>query len=82
MYPFRKELVGKRFLCVREKSTNNRPNSRSSRLSNPLEYQWKCGIIRACTEEDSNDPEQKVGSIRIAILSSVFRGVFDMKGTT
>ena len=53
------ELVGKRFLCVREKNSL-RPNSRSSRVSNPLDYQWKVGVIRTCTDKDINHPELKV----------------------
>lgn len=53
------ELVGKRFLCVREKNSL-RPNSRSSRVSNPLDYQWKVGVIRACSEKDIHHPELKV----------------------
>lgn len=61
MYPIRKDLVGKRFMCVPDKTTQNgRPNSRSNRSTNPLDYTWKCGIIRACTEEDSNNIDQKV----------------------
>ena len=61
MYAFRQaELVGKRFLCVRVKNAL-RPNSRSSRVSNPLDYQWKVGVIRACSEKDFHHPELKVG---------------------
>lgn len=60
MYPIRKELVGKRFMCVADKTQNGRPNSRSNRASNPLDYAWRCGIIRACTEEDSDNIDQKV----------------------
>ena len=60
MYAFRQaELVGKRFLCVREKNSL-RPNSRSSRVSNPLGYQWKVGVIRACSEKDFHHRELKV----------------------
>ncbi|XP_078359061.1 uncharacterized protein LOC144643626 isoform X2 [Oculina patagonica] len=60
MYAFRQaELVGKRFLCVRVKNAH-RPNSRSSRVSNPLDYQWKVGVIRACNETDFHHPELKV----------------------
>lgn len=60
MYAFRQaELVGKRFLCVREKNTL-RPNSRSRRVANPLDYQWKVGVIRVCSEKDFNHPELKV----------------------
>lgn len=60
MYAFRQaELVGKRFLCVRAKNCL-RPNSRSSRVSNPLDYQWKVGVIRTCNEQDVQHPELKV----------------------
>ncbi|XP_032237304.2 uncharacterized protein LOC5512047 isoform X2 [Nematostella vectensis] len=59
MYPCRKELVGKRFLCVEEKNSQ-RSKSRSSKPSNPLDYPWKSGIIRACTEKESDHPELKV----------------------
>lgn len=60
MYSFRQaELVGKRFLCVRQKNSL-RPNSRSSRVSNPLDYQWKVGVIRSCSEKDPHHPELKV----------------------
>lgn len=56
------ELVGKRFLCVREKNSL-RPNSRSSRVSNPLDYQWKVGVIRACSDKDVHHLELKVSEV-------------------
>ena len=60
MYAFRQaELVGKRFLCVREKNYL-RSNSRSRRVSSPLDYQWKVGVIRACSEKDFHHSELKV----------------------
>ena len=70
MYAFRQALVGKRFLCVREKNSL-RPNSRSSRVSNPLDYQWKAGVIRACSDKDFHHPELKVGVIDVAFLSAL-----------
>lgn len=71
-YPIRKELVGKRFMCVRDRTTqNSRQNSRSNRFSNPLDYTWKCGIIRACTEQDSNDIEQKVMNYGVIIIEMI-----------
>lgn len=70
MYAFRQaELVGKRFLCVREKNSL-RPNSRSSRVSNPLGYQWKVGVIRACSEKDFHHPELKVRVIVSALSAA------------
>ena len=60
MYPFRKELVGKRFLFVRSSEKGSRPSSRSTRASNPIDYQWKSGVIRACNEKDSHAKELQV----------------------
>lgn len=69
MYAFRQaELVGKRFLCVREKNTL-RPNSRSRRVANPLDYQWKVGVIRVCSEKDFNHPELKVREFFFSVFT-------------
>lgn len=70
MFPFRQvELVGKRFLSVREKNSFRR-NSRSSRVSNPLDYEWTTGVIRSCSEKDAHHPELKV---RLIVLIQSFQ---------
>lgn len=68
MYPFRKELVGKRFLFVRSNDKGPRPNSRSTRASNSLDFQWKSGIIRACSEKDCNAKELQVSGENVGIV--------------
>ena len=71
MYPFRKELVGKRFLFVRSSDKGSRPSSRSTRASNSLDLQWKSGVIRACNEKDCNAKELQVSGRNVGTVKNL-----------
>lgn len=52
MAKIREEIVGKRFLCV--------TGSSKLKLSKINEWDWRAGVIRACTHTDSKHHDLQV----------------------
>lgn len=61
MAKIRDEVVGKRFLSVSGGS--------KLKLSKICEWDWRAGIVRACTHTDAKHPDLQVRKIKIPSLT-------------
>jgi hypothetical protein len=59
-YKKRKELVGKRFLCVK--------NINKPKLSRICDWGWRSGVIRAVNRTDSAHPSLKVNFLSFPLI--------------
>lgn len=66
----REEIVGKRFLCV--------SGSSKLKLSKINEWDWRAGVIRACSHNDSKHQDLQVR--RVIISSAALKQVHGLLG--